>query len=107
MSAAQLKADRAELLAFLGGLRECGRRVPCMDVPPAESACFTSVDESEQAMAARLCVGCAGATTCGLYGAKYPSEFGVYGGATNNERQPKRGRPRGTRSEPITKESAA
>lgn len=93
MTPAERDADRLRLLALLADLSESGRRIPCMDGTVADVSGFTSEDEAEQQRAARLCVGCAGATTCGQYGTTYPKEFGVYGGATNSERQPKRGRP--------------
>lgn len=98
MTAEQRDRAREGLLTFLTDLRESGRRVPCMDGSVADVDGFTSEDESRQQYAARLCVGCAGATTCGQYGARFPKEFGVYGGATNSERQPRRGRPAKTSS---------
>lgn len=93
MTAAERDADRDELVTFLADLRKSGRPVPCIEPDRVDVTAFTSDDEDRQQYAARLCVGCAGATTCGQYGARYPKEFGVYGGATNRERQPRRGRP--------------
>lgn len=93
MTADERDQARERLLTFLADLRESGRRIPCMDGSVPDVDGFTSEDEVRQQFAARLCVGCAGATTCGQYGARFPKEFGVYGGATNSERQPRRGRP--------------
>lgn len=93
MTAEERDQARERLLWFLADLRDSGRRVPCMEPERIDVSGFTSEDEAQQQYAARLCVGCAGATTCGQYGAAYPKEFGVYGGATNSERQPRRGRP--------------
>ena len=104
MSAAEREADRARLLRFLVNLRANGRRVPCLDLPDA-APLFVADDEDEQRFAARLCVGCAGATDCGAYGLRWPKEHGVYGGATTTERQPRKGRPR--KKETETKEPAA
>lgn len=93
MTAAERAAERAALLGFLADLRASSRRVPCMALPLADTVGFTSDDEDEQRSAARLCVGCAGATDCGAYGLRWPREHGVYGGATTSERQPRMGRP--------------
>lgn len=96
MTARERQAAHDELVAYLSDLREAGRPVPCMEPGRVDVTGFTSEDEAQQRYAARLCVGCAGVTTCGQYGAAYPKEFGVYGGATNSERQPRRGRPSNT-----------
>lgn len=93
MTADERDQARERLLIFLVELRDSGRRIPCMDNERVDVSGFTSEDEDQQRFAARLCVGCAGATTCGQYGVRFPKEFGVYGGATNSERQPRRGRP--------------
>ena len=93
MTAVEREADRGRLVGFLVDLRAGGRRVPCLDLPDA-APLFVSDDEDEQRFAARLCVGCAGATDCGAYGLRWPKEHGVYGGATTAERQPQIGRPR-------------
>lgn len=98
MTAAARETDRLQLMAFLSDLRTSGRPVPCQEARPAIAAGFTSEDDDEQQQAARLCVGCAGATACGRYGTTYPREFGVYGGATNSERRPRKGRPTKTSS---------
>lgn len=98
MTAAEREADRQRFLAFMADLQHAGRRIPCQDGSITDISGFTSDDEQEQQRAARLCVVCAGATTCGQYGARYPKEFSVYGGATNSERHPRRGRPAKTSS---------
>lgn len=93
MTATEREAERTALVDFLRTLHADGRPVPCLTPDRRDRALWTSEDDEEQAFAARLCVRCAGATRCGLYGQSHPREFGVYGGATNQERQPRRGRP--------------
>lgn len=97
MTAEEQKADRAALVERLIELRETGRRVPCIEATPAVQALWTSEDGEDQERAAQMCVRCAAATSCGQYGTTYPKEFGVYGGATDSERRPKRGRPTKTK----------
>lgn len=89
-------ADRAHLHGYLADLLESGRPVPCVRRGGHDRGAWTSEDPEEQAYAARLCVGCAGRVRCDAYGLTYPKEQGVYGARTQQERQPRRGRPKHT-----------
>lgn len=101
------EAARAVLLATPTGLTARGPVVPCLTVPTADAGCWTSDDPDEQAVAAALCSGCAALTPCRAYGAAWPSEAGVYGGQTEQDRRPRVGRPRKTTTTTKTKETTA
>lgn len=63
------------------------RPIPCRQAPPEQVAIWTSSDHDDQALAARICVGCAGVTRCAEYGMHWPREVGTYGAMTETERQ--------------------
>lgn len=88
-----LARDRRVLLAVLLAARAERLPVPCQDVGPADGALWTSEDQGDQRLAARLCEPCAGREACEAYGRAWPKEAGVYGGMTERDRRPI-GRPR-------------
>jgi len=98
-AAAQVAPDvdragaRRALLDLLDRHTIAGRVIPCLTGPLAG---WTSDDEAEQALAARLCPACPAVGPCGEYGAAFPLEFGVYSAKTYTERRPRSGRPRKT-----------
>jgi len=106
MTAEEDRVARTRLFSYLERLRANGQPVPCLDIDPHDRHLWTSDDPGEAELAATLCVPCRAARECGEYGRAHPREFGVYGGMTTAERQPRKGRrPRKAKTE--TKETAA
>lgn len=83
-----------ELAAYLEDLRLSGRPVPCVTLPSEARGAWTSDDPSEQSVAARACVGCAGFAACRAYIDEHPAEWGVYAAITDAQRHRRPGRPR-------------
>jgi len=92
MNAERTEARRV-LLAELDRHTNAGRAIPCR---VWQLAGWTSDDEAEQALAARLCPACPALGPCDDYGVAWPKEQGVYGASTEHERRPSLGRPRKT-----------
>ena len=92
-------AARAALLAELDRLSDHGNPPPCWTVALPERGCFTSDDDSEQALAARMCRPCPAVEPCQAYGDAWPREAGTYGGRSEHERRPSLGRPTTHRTE--------
>ena len=65
-------AARAALLAELDRLSDHGNPPPCWTVALPERGCFTSDDDSEQALAARMCRPCPARAECRAYGDAFP-----------------------------------
>ena len=89
-----MNVDRTEtrrvLLAELDRHVQAGREVLCLTW---RDAGWTSDDEAEQALAARLCPACPALGPCGAYGLAWPKEQGVYGARTEHERRAALARP--------------
>lgn len=93
MTAAERTEARRVLLDHFDVLTDAGHPPTCWTVPLPERACWTADDPAEQAVAARLCQSCPALTACREYGTAFPKEYGVYGGRTDTQRRPRRGRP--------------
>lgn len=79
------EADREDLLAVLS--RYSPAAVPCLAVPLAVAAAWTSEDTATQAAAAAACRPCPVRSVCLGYGGRWPDEAGTYGGRTEQDRQ--------------------
>lgn len=86
--------DRTEarriLLAELDRHVQAGREVPCLTW---RDAGWTSEDDAEQALAARLCPACPAVGACRAYGSAWPKEAGVLGAVLEHERRAGLARP--------------
>jgi|GEM_PF-2151435 len=87
---------RGELIAAVSEAIEIGEHVPCRAGDVIATAAWTSDLPEDQLEAARACRSCAVARLCRAYIAAHPREWGVYGGITEADRKPAKGRPCGT-----------
>ncbi len=90
-------AERAELLAMAADQLDRRRPVPC--VGATDRTGWTSDDVDAQRLAAAMCAPCSVIAMCRAFGQHWPHESGVYGAVTDDERRPRRGRPRTTERE--------
>lgn len=88
--------DWRDLADAVERVRESGGRVPCRTGGIEATRGWTSSNPDEQRIAAAACGDCAALAMCREYAAANPLEAGVLGGLTEQDRKPKRGRPRKT-----------
>jgi len=90
--------DRVVLDAEVLAAQNDGRPVPCRSVPLALTSAWVDADDDPRsdALAALACAGCAVLDACRTFGDRHPEVRGVYGGRSDAQRRPRRGRPRKT-----------
>ena len=81
---------RRDFLDHLDDLNDAGYPPSCWSTARAEW--FVSDDLDDQVRAAAECLTCSALTACRAYGLEWPKECGVYGGLTEAQRKPARGR---------------
>ncbi len=89
-------AERAQLLEMIADQLDRRRPVPCVQATPTVRAWWTADDVDAQRLAAARCAPCSVIAMCRAFGQHWPHESGVYGAVTEDERGPRRGRPRTT-----------
>lgn len=93
MTAAERNAEHRALVDLIADQLDRGRPVPCVEGDVVPRAWWTDDDDEHQRLAGAACMGCSAFVACRRYGATWTKESGVYGGATDPQRQPRRGRP--------------
>lgn len=88
-----LAADRRVLSRLVDRLVLAGEFVPCRAGNAEDTAAWTSDSPADQRDAARWCHPCPALDTCHVFGRRWPEQAGVYGGLTEQDRRPRRGRP--------------